>query len=296
MKENSVGIYYNCDYGYIIVSYTTLKGSILRKVINPVIAKTIDVSDSELGEMFLEALLKSKTATPVEKKESFKFWEISGIKGYNSFSKKFRLIKIIQVNDDYKIGEFKKESDGGYSEPYNYHLITIALDSLAEQLGKEVRKLLEDETVSNDNKTLSFDTLNDSTVKYERPSDDFLDIGDGHTDAYQIYTYEENEKNYIAFIIDSGYSNFDEKSIKERWKQMYEDLIMFEYREVNEKSLNIQIRGKTKTQSIVSNIYKDRNGMLEVITEINTQNIHIDVQRKIELEFKKVIESICIEG
>ena len=58
--------------------------------------------------------------------------------------------------------------------------------STAAQLGEAVLSLFSPGLESLANETLSFETVHGSIVSYRRPSDAFLDCGDGHTDAYQI--------------------------------------------------------------------------------------------------------------
>lgn len=41
----------------------------------------------------------------------------------------------------------------------------------------------------------SFETLSESRVEYQSPnSDAYRDVGDGNTDAYQIYVHEKYKK------------------------------------------------------------------------------------------------------
>ena len=59
----------------------------------------------------------------------------------------------------------------------------------------------------------------ENSVTYRRPSDAYLDCGDGHTDAYQVFSLEDAPENQIAFLVDSGYSELNEKAIKMKWQK-----------------------------------------------------------------------------
>lgn len=83
-----------------------------------------------------------------------------------------------------------------------------------EQIGITVKDMLSQKSAVQSNKLLTFNTIFGNLVKYVRPNDDFIDIGDGHTDAYQIYAYEKDDRNFIAFLIDSGYLDYTENAIK----------------------------------------------------------------------------------
>ena len=71
-------------------------------------------------------------------------------------------------------------------------LVELPLSTSYEQIGQTIWNLLHDEETDsqNEEQTASFQTLNANTVAYQLPSDDFVDRGDGHTDAYQIYLYK----------------------------------------------------------------------------------------------------------
>ena len=43
-----------------------------------------------------------------------------------------------------------------------------------------------------------FKTANGNTVIYQEPND-FFSVGDGHTEAYQMYLCENDENTYFAF-------------------------------------------------------------------------------------------------
>lgn len=133
----------------------------------------------------------------------------------------------------------------------------------------------------------SFLSLNEKQINYIRPSNDFEDAGDGHTDAYQIYTYDSNDKNYIGFLIDNGYLEYTENAIKQRWQQMYGTLLEFNFQAVSNMPKKIQVSGKTKNEMINSHIYQDGEGKLEVLYEIDLVN----TSEKEKEELKKSLKN-----
>lgn len=295
MNRREAGIYYNSDFGYIITSYAQQKGSVASRIINPVVVDTKKPL-SILGEKILSSLDMTENSPPISLDDikDFKFWHISGIKTFTTFSKKFRAIDVLENHKFLEIVERKRGCSGGYNESEDDRVIKISVNSSPEQIGQAVMGLLSNEIIVEDDAEQKFETLHNSVVSYTRPLDHFEDWGDGSTDAYQIYRHEDNNKNYIAFLIEMGYSDYTEKAIRKRWDQMYPQLSEFDFREVNTDSLKIIITAKTSTESMTSYIYKDHDAYLEVLTEINLSNTSPAVQNSLSEEFKKIIESIKI--
>lgn len=74
---------------------------------------------------------------------------------------------------------------------------------------------------------------------------------------------------------------------------MYGKLIEFEF--VSDMPKKLQVRGKTKSEMIVSHIFQDGDGMLEVLYEIDLMDNSEKEKEGIEKEFEKVISSIKIQ-
>lgn len=96
-------------------------------------------------------------------------------------------------------------------------------------------------------------------------------------------------------MIDNGYSEFTESAIKHRWQQMYGTLIEFDFQAVGNMSFKIHVMGKTKNEMIISHIYQDGEGMLEVLYEIDLKNTSEKEKGTIKKEFEKVISSIKVQ-
>jgi len=298
MKLKQAGVYYSPKFGYIITPYAKRKDIPLRYIIEPVITLKSQVSLEILSNKIVEVLNITKNAADLDPSEAkdADFWSSSGIKRFSNFSKEYRCINISEANNCFQIREWKRHKSGEYVGQKNDEIVRIPIDSSPEQIGQAVLKLLSIEIAIEDDTKQTFETLHGSIVHYARPSDDFLDLGDGGTDAYQIYEYEGNTKsseNYIAFLL-ALYSELKEEVVKKRWSQMYGELLEFEYKKVNDNSLMITITGKTVDRIIISNIYRDNDLYFEVMAEIDFSNTLAAVQKRIESEYNKVIDSIKI--
>lgn len=282
MKKTQVAIYYNDEKGYLFFPFGVLKNG-PRIIINPAIKENKDISSLEIGNKIVQCLGVSKNALPLEKSEFNKnlVLEISGTKSQTEFNKLYKYLLCEEKDNKLLL------IDKGDNKEYVFENEDIV------GLGNQVSEILSQNMNSSDNDSLVLKTVNENNVIYTRPSDDFEDAGDGHTDAYQIYTYDSNDKNYIAFLIDNGYSDFTENAIKQRWNQMYGTLIDFKF--ISDMPKEIQVRGKTKSEMIISHIFQDGEGMLEVLYEIDLVNNSEKEKEGLEKEFEKVISSIRIQ-
>lgn len=290
-------LYYNSDRGYILAPETTIRGSIIHIAMNPVMVENANITQEILGKKILEGLKKSQESEPVNRSEikDFKFWQVSGIKGFSAFSKKFKCIDITEEDEKLYITKLIRENDGSYSFPNKECTIKLRSDISRAELGKKIFELFKADKNDINYESMSFLSLNEKRINYIRPTDDFEDIGDGHTDAYQIYTYENNDKNYIAFLIDNGYSDFSESAIKQRWQQLYGTMLEFNFKKVINMPEKIQVSGKTKNEIVISHIYQDGEGMLEVLYEIDLINTSEKEKEELKKEFEKVVSSIKIQ-
>lgn len=138
MKLGSVFVYYNPKWGYIIASDTTIKDSVMRVTINPVHTEKIDITEKQLGKAVIIGLEKSRKAMPVERKniKDFKFWQISGIKGFAAFSKKFKCVEVTEKDKMLKLRRLERESDGSYSWIKNDNGVELPVSASDECIGQ----------------------------------------------------------------------------------------------------------------------------------------------------------------
>lgn len=298
MLLGSVTVYFNFKFGFIIGFEATVKGSVMRRIVEPVVVENPDISEERLGNRIYEELQKSRNAPSVSHEESkdYKYWQVTGIKGFAAFSKKFKCIDISHENNKLYISALIRDSDGGYSEPDENEIIKVSSSISAEELGSIVSKMLRGQPAPKIEENCSFVTLEDTEVSFKRPSDIFVDIGDGNTDAYQVYVGEANEKNCIIFLIDNMYSEFKEDVIRRKWEQIYGKMSKFIYSNTKDGMLRYKIEGVTKDKYIVSNIYQNGKGMLEVVFELDIVNTTEDVKGLINQDFQNIINSIKINN
>ena len=253
------------------------------------------MTNTEFGKEILNKLEYSEKAKRRNSKKDF--WTITGIKSYNTFSKKYKSIDILKYDDRIEL-EVWYYSGKGYELSENPNdTIELTLPINPEVLGETVRNLAlnsKDIDFENNFKNGGFETADDSKVSYKLLPDEYIDIEDGHTDAYQIYIHEEYENNYIGFMIDTAYESFSSEDIKKTWTRWHGDLKSFKYKEIDNKEYYVEITGKNKKMEKHSYLYKDGEEVLELTFEIDLVNTPLELQEKIKKDFKKFVKSVKV--
>jgi len=215
---SGITIFYNEKFGYIIGSHTKQAKTDIPTTLDQVEILEPDTSIENLSKYMYKAIEKSFN-NPIYNNEILpKYWTVSGIKSFSSFSKNFSSVKII-VDDSickcYKLMLATKS--GGYKVDKNYYF-----ECPKELLYNETNKIKSWLLMVNENisKNGGFETADDSKVSYKLLPNEYIDIEDGHTDAYQIYIHEEYENNYIGFMIDTAYESFSDEDIKKNMDKM----------------------------------------------------------------------------
>ncbi|WP_462247590.1 hypothetical protein [Parvimonas micra] len=272
---------------------------------------SLTMSNTELGKEILSKLEYKDSSKGKNSKKDF--WTVTGIKSYNTFSKKYKLVGISKYNDKIKV-ELWVYSGKGYSGSENPNdTVELTLPINPEMFGEIVRNLAlnsKDIDFENEFKYGGFETADDSKISYNLLPDEYIDIEDGHTDAYQIYIHEEYENNYIGFMIDSGYEkvinsvieklceklfyNTLNKKIKKTWTRWYGPLKSYEYKDINNKMYYAKIFGKTDKVEKQSFLFKDGEEVLELTFEIDLANTPLDLQEKIRKDFIELVESVKV--
>ena len=253
------------------------------------------MTNTEFGKEILNKLEYSEKAKRRNSKKDF--WTITGIKSYNTFSKKYKSIDILKYDDRIEL-EVWYYSGKGYELSENpEETVELTLPINPEVLGETVRNLAlnsKDIDFENNFKNGGFETADDSKVSYKLLPDEYIDIEDGHTDAYQIYIHEEYENNYIGFMIDTAYESFSSEDIKKTWTRWHGDLKSFKYKEIDNKEYYVEITGKNKKIEKHSYLYKDGEEVLELTFEIDLVNTPLELQEKIKKDFKKFVKSVKV--
>ena len=252
---------------------------------------SLTMSNTGFGKEILNRLEYSEKAKRRNSKKDF--WTVTGIKSYNTFCKKYKLIHIFKYDDRIKIEVWYNTGNGyggsdNFSEP-----VELLLPINPEVLGETVRNLaLNSKDI--DFECGGFETADDSKVSYKLLPDEYIDIEDGHTDAYQIFIHEEYENNYIGFMIDTAYESFSSEDIKKTWTRWHGDLKSFKYKEIDNKEYYVEVSGKNKKIEKYSYLYKDGEEVLELTFEIDLVNTPLDLQEKIKKDFKKFVKSVKV--
>jgi len=253
------------------------------------------MTNTEFGKEILNKLEYSEKSKRRNSKKDF--WTITGIKSYNTFSKKYKSIDILKYDDRIEL-EVWYYSGKGYELSENPNdTIELTLPINPEVLGETVRNLAlnsKDIDFENNFKNGGFETADDSKVSYKLLPDEYIDIEDGHTDAYQIYIHEDYENNYIGFMIDTAYESFSSEDIKKTWTRWHGDLKSFKYKEIDNKEYYVEVSGKNKKIEKQSYLFKDGEEVLELTFEIDLVNTPLDLQEKIKKDFKKFVKSVKV--
>lgn len=290
-------VYYNSSFGCLVCPETRMGNTPMRVVIDPVTALDRGFTAAMLGEAILSALERSRTALPVSRGDmgAGRFWQVTGIKGFAAFSRKFQCVSIDARGPALEIIKLIRDTDGGYIEPVDQSPLKIPAGVPATQLGEAVLSLFSPGLEGSANETLAFETVHGSVVTYRRPSDAFQDCGDGHTDAYQVFTLGDAPQSHIVFLIDSGYQSLSRAAVLERWQTQYGQLSEFRFQRRRKLPLLASMKGRTAEAEITSHVYRDGGGTLEVLACIE-HLLPLEAQETMRAEYQALIHSIAVKG
>lgn len=292
-----MNVYYNSSFGCLVCPETRMGNTPMRVVIDPVTVLGSGFTAAALGEALLSALERSRTAPPVPRVDlgAGRFWQVTGIKGFAAFSRKFQCVRIDARGPVLEIVKLLRDTDGGYIEPVNQPPLKVPTGIPPAQLGETVLSLFSSGPEGSANETLSFETVHGSVVTYRRPSDAFQDCGDGHTDAYQVFALEDAPGSHIAFLIDSGYHDLSKAAVQERWQEQCGPLSEFRFRRRRKLPLMASMQGRAAEAEIISHIYQDGEGTLEILACIE-HLLPLETQETVRAEYQMLIRSIAIRG
>lgn len=297
----SVSIYFNESIGYVIFPQYKIENTEIRGKVN--VFDVVRVGDEEnLGNSILKNVDISINAPNVRMEEvnSNDFYKKLGYKNLKSFSKNFKYITLtlLENSTNYIIEKWDNCANKGYIPPkkgINYIELSKKVDKII--ISKIIKKMAESDNVEDLSLDMSFKTARSNVVNYHNFENyDYNDIGDGHTDAYQIYVHDTYDKNYIGFMIDSGYDSFSSKDIQNKWKQYYGDLNTFKYKEISNTEYYAKVVATTNALEIQSYLFKDGEWTLELIFEIDLVTTPKEEQDKIRDDFMSLVESTKINS
>lgn len=248
-----------------------------------------NISDAILGQECLSSLQVSENSPSVEK--GFEFWRTLGYKTYSTFSKKFESVDIVKLDDKFRVMLWIRDRGGYIPSKDPNHTIDLPLDVSPIELAQAVKSLFAYVTAEPE-EPLTIETASDNLFTYSLPTgSEFEDLGDGHTDAYQIFSSTDYPNSTIAFMIDSGYAGFSETDMKEGFERHYGPLLEYAYKACRGKAYKFKVTGKTETSEIVSYLFPDGEDWMEVIYVID-QRIPKRKISQLRKEFEAVVKSI----
>ena len=114
-----MNVYYNSSFGCLVCPKTHMGNTPMQVVIDPVTALDKGFTATMLGEAILSALERSRTALPVPRVDmgAGRFWQVTGIKGFAAFSRKFQCVSIDVRGSVLEIVKLIRDTDGVYNEP-----------------------------------------------------------------------------------------------------------------------------------------------------------------------------------
>lgn len=283
-----ITVFYNESKGYIIEAQGKAKEIPVYVVINPVDRLPSNANKTELADKIKNALLKSLDHEEIDLNEAkkYQYWKDLGCKSYRAFSKLFDAVEV-EVKEDVILKKLIRDKQGAYEPSDDENdcvILTGEIDYL--NLASIVRSLLDLNEKEQVNKLSGFKTLGKAEVIYNEPLDDLVDCGDGGTDAYQIYE-EPDTSNYIAFLIDNGYKEFNEACIKNKLETQYGVFNFFEYNESGDG--HIIVKASNNKCMIESNLFYKECDSVEVLCYIE------GTSKIIKDEYSGIINSIHIK-
>ncbi len=283
-------ICYNKNKGYIILPCGFIKNG-PGIIIEPAIKKELNATVEEISEAISECLKVSKTAEEINNKEVDRE-VLKRATGLKSDTQIYKQYECLECEENGKELVFTDYRDFNKSIPINdvKKAGNIVNEWIRTVINGEFRETGEDVT-------LEFETNFENKVTYLRPSDEFDDLGDGGTDAYQIYSYGENQDTTFAFLIEAemSFKELTEQEIKSTWERWYGKLDEFSLIKPKNSKGKLRSTGKNKNTLVVSEFYEDGEVTMEVTYKIDRNNLEKETEYYLIKEFEKVMNSIRIE-
>lgn len=286
-------LYYNEKFGYINGVETINTKNNLPTLLDPVLTFDTDMTDSELAKIILEAFDKAQNTPFIERQESYKFWEVAGVKSFKTFSKRFNCIDLEVKGDICLVRKLKQiPSTGGYTLDPEFQL-KFQMNDLLENISR-IKEILTGK-IDESSEKQSFKTLENNLVSYQELPDGYDDLGDGHTDAYQMYGDAANNRNLLAFMIDSGYESFGEADVKEAFERFWGPLESYDYTLSDDSMLYAKVHALSRQYEIQSYFFKDGETYLDVQYQLDRLQTSEERRRAIQADFERLIQSIAIK-
>ena len=277
-----VTLYYNDDSGFLITPHGKHKkfGSM---AINPVIKLNCGVSEEDLGKGLLSSVIVTERYifAPLRILQSIKnppdlIAKASGIKNFSKFSKMFRCLDISRSPHGYKVQEWHREPKyGSYQGPSDdKSAVHLPLSATALELGQAVMACLAvkyEEPA--DGSIMNFQLLDGRTMLFKRPPDEYVNVGDAHTDAHQVFEHAEMSGVFFGFSYGTSYDQLDSTTVKKIWERYYGSLGAFEFSRTTEPPFSHVAKAEGKDRIIRAFFFTDDGIWNEFLLHVNTSSL-----------------------
>ena len=284
-----VTIYFNKDLGYIFGAHSKQEGTNAPVIVPPVLRVEKGCTDQRIIES-ITAALELSMKIPFYTGDLYEFWSEFGSKTFKAFSQKFTSVKIFLCGDVCRVQGLKLATKTGGYVADKEAVFECPVTELHAHLSEMKRMLSVEEEMPS---MAQFLTLSGSEVTYTPLSEGYNDLGDGHTDAYQLFADTRNKNNVLSFIIDSGYASFSKADIQSAFTKYYGELLEFYFEEVTDCLYLYKISAKTNDRIIVSYLFEDQDSLLEVLYQIELNASQEEFSR-VQRDFEQLVSSIRI--
>ena len=284
-----VTIYFNKDLGYIFGAHSKQEGTNAPVIVPPILRVEKGCTDQRIIES-ITAALELSMKTPFYTGALYEFWTELGCKTFKAFSQKFTSVKIFLCGDVCRVQGLKLATKTGGYVADKEAVFECPVTELHAHLSEMKRMLSVEEEMPS---MAQFLTLSGSEVTYTPLSEGYNDLGDGHTDAYQLFADTRNKNNVLSFIIDSGYASFSKADIQSAFTKYYGELLEFRFEEFTDCLYLYKFSAKTRNRMIVSYLFKEQDALLEVLYQIELNASQEEFSR-VQRDFEQLVSSIRI--
>ena len=298
----SIALYYNSNAGFLIVP-TGRHVKFHTVSIGPVVKLNCDVSEESLGEGILSTFVVTDRAMRKPlinvflKDNPEVIAKASGIKSFPKFSKMYRCIDLSKSPNGYKIQEWVRDpKDGSYQQSEEISDINLPLDTTARKFGQAVRDCMAIKHEPAEQHFMEFLLFDGRTMQFKMPPDDYINVGDAHTDAHQVFEYAENSNTYFGFFYGTDYESLDFATVKEIWERDYRNLLKFDFAQIEEDPFSYTAKAEGKGKIIRALFFKDGGIWNEFLLYIDTSILVKKQVNNILADYEAIAKSCVLSA
>ena len=219
----------------------------------------------------------------------------SGIKSTHKFSKMYRCIHLSKSPNGYEIQEwFRNPRYGSYQQPDDTNAVHLSLGASAIGFGQAIRDCLAVKHEPTELHIMEFQLFDGRTMRFKMPPDDYINVGDAHTDAHQVFEYAENSNVYFGFIYGTNYDPLDSATVKEIWERYHGSVLKFDFARVEEGPFSYIAKAEGKDKIIRALFFMDGGIWNEFLLHIDTSNLAKKQVKSTLADFEATAKSCVI--